>query len=202
MAGTFAAFLIYLAAGLGGFVTLFAVFAVTWLTTRIGYTRKRELGLAEDKRGRNAGQVLANVGAAAAFALLSVRFGTMFIIAALAALAEAAADTASSEIGEYASARAWLITSLKPVPPGTNGGISLPGTAAAVIASFVIALVAHRLHVTDSLFIVAIAGVLGTLLDSFLGATVERAGLIGNNFVNTFCTIAAGLIAITFQPLH
>jgi uncharacterized membrane protein len=39
-------------------------------------------------------------------------------------------------------------------------------------------------------------------VDSFLGATVERAGLIGNNGVNTFCTIAAGLIAITLQPLR
>ncbi len=201
-AGTIVAFLIYVAIGLGGFVTLFGVFAITWLTTRIGYRQKRQLGLAEDKSGRNAGQVFANVGAAALFALLALRFGELFVIAAVAALAEAAADTSSSEIGEFASRRAWLITSLRPVAPGTNGAVSLPGTLAALFAALLIAFVAHAAHITDAWITIAIAGFLGSVLDSLLGATVERAGFIGNNTVNATCTFMAGIIAVILQPLY
>jgi amino acid transporter len=77
---------------LGGFVTLFAVFAIAWLTTRVGYARKRQLGLAESRRGRNAGQVLANVAAAAIFAIFAMLaiFYRGFEFAAVTALAEAA----------------------------------------------------------------------------------------------------------------
>ena len=114
LAGTIVAFLIYIGLGAGGFVTLFAVFVIAWVSTRIGYSRKRQLGLAENRSGRNAGQVLANVAAAAGFATLTVFLCAAVRFAAVAALAEAAADTASSEIGEALSGHAWLITNLIP----------------------------------------------------------------------------------------
>jgi uncharacterized protein (TIGR00297 family) len=196
VSGTLVAFLIYLGLGLGGFVTLFLVFALTWLTTRIGYSRKRHLGLAEDRSGRSAGQVLANLAAAALFAILSLRFGPLMAIGSIAALAEAAADTASSEIGEALSLRAWLITNLKPISPGQNGGISIVGTFAGILAALLVGFTAFALHVVSSPWIVTISGVLGTLIDSWLGATVERQGWIGNNVVNLASTLAAALIAI------
>lgn len=198
VAGSVSAFLIYLGLGLGGFVTLFSVFAITWLTTRTGYARKRSLGLAEDPQGRDAHQVLANVAVAAVFAVLSLRFGHAMAYAAVAALAEAAADTASSEVGEAYSRRAWLITSFKPVAPGTNGGISVPGTLAAVIAALAVVVCGRVLHVIPTVGAAAIAGVLGTLIDSWLGATIERQGWIGNNGVNFLSTLSAALIAIAF----
>ena len=126
LAGIFVAALIYVGLGLGGFVTLFVVFAIAWLTTRIGYSRKRQLGIAESRGGRNAGQVLANVSAAAAFAAIAI-FYRGFEFAAVAALAEAAADTASSEVGESLSGHAWLITSLRKVEPGTDGASAFRG---------------------------------------------------------------------------
>jgi uncharacterized protein (TIGR00297 family) len=198
VAGTIVAFAIWMGLGVGGFVTLFAVFGITWLTTRIGYSHKRELGLAENKRGRNAAQVMANVGAAAVFAVLAIRFGPLFGMAAIACLAEATADTASSEIGEALSKRAWLVTTFRQVPPGENGGVSLPGTLAGIAAAAGIAVAARSLHLTHSIAIPLIAAILGTLFDSWLGATVERMGLIGNNTVNAICTAAAGLIVIAF----
>lgn len=196
IAGSVSAFLIYLGLGFGGFVTLFSVFAITWLTTRTGYSRKRALGLAEDPQGRDARQVLANVAVGALFAVLALRFGHAMACAAVAALAEAAADTASSEVGEASSGRAWLITSLKRVEPGTNGGISFPGTLAAIVAALAVATCARVFHVIPSLTAAAVAGVLGTLVDSWLGATVERQGWIGNNGVNFLSTLSAALIAI------
>jgi uncharacterized protein (TIGR00297 family) len=198
VAGTIVAFAIWMGLGLGGFVTLFAVFAITWLTTRVGYSRKRALGLAENKRGRNAAQVMANVGAAAVFAVLALRFRPLFGMASVACLAEATADTASSEIGEALSKRAWLVTTFREVPPGEDGGVSLPGTLAGIAAAAAIAFAARALHLTQSFAIPLIAAFLGTLFDSWLGATVERMGLIGNNTVNAICTTAAGLIVIAF----
>lgn len=196
IAGTVAAFLIYVSLGLYGFLTLFLVFAITWLTTRIGHSNKQKLGLAEDRQGRKAGQVLANLATATIFSVLSSRFGQTMIYAAIAALAEAAADTASSEVGEACSRRAWLITSFKPVAPGSNGGVSLPGTVAAIIAALIVCATAYLFHLVPSLLVLVVAGVLGTGVDSWLGATIERQGWIGNNGVNFISTVAAALIAI------
>lgn len=197
LAGTFVAFLIYIGLGLGGFVTLFAVFAIAWLTTRIGYARKRKLGLAEDSSGRNAGQVLANVAAAAVFATLAI-FYRGFEFAAVAALAEAAADTASSEVGEALSGHAWLITNLQAVLPGTNGAVSVPGTIAGMLAALLVCYVAVLTHAMAPLgfWLVAAAGYLGTIVDSLLGATLERSQGLNNNTVNLLSTFFAGLIAL------
>jgi uncharacterized protein (TIGR00297 family) len=198
VAGTIVAVAIWMGLGLGGFLALFAVFAITWLTTRVGYSRKRELGLAENKHGRNAAQVMANVGAAAVFAVLALRFGSLFGMAAIACLAEATADTASSEIGEALSKKAWLVTTFREVRPGEDGGVSSPGTLAGILAAALIAFTAKALHLTHSFAIPLIAACLGTLFDSWLGATVERMGLLNNNAVNAICTTAAGLIVIAF----
>jgi len=197
LAGALTAFMIYVGLGWGGFVTLVAVFAITWLCTRLGSAKKRQLGLAEDRGGRNAGQVLANVAVAAVFAALSTE-NKWFIVASLAAMAEAAADTAQSEIGEIASARAWLITTFKEVSPGTDGGVTLPGLVAGAIAASAVAVVAKITHVVDPNLagVAGVAGFLGTLIDSLLGATLERRGMLDNNAVNFLSTLASGAIAI------
>jgi uncharacterized protein (TIGR00297 family) len=197
IAGTVVAILIYVGLGLGGFVTLFAVFAIAWLTTRVGYARKRQLELAENRQGRNAGQVLANVAAAAAFGTLAI-FYRGFEFAAVAALAEAAADTASSEMGEALSRRARMITTLRNVPPGTDGAVSIPGTLAGMVAAILVAYVAvaTRAMPTFGFWLVAVAGYLGTVVDSLLGATLERAHRLNNDAVNLFSTVAAGLIVL------
>jgi uncharacterized protein (TIGR00297 family) len=197
IAGGLLAFLLYVAAGPPAFLTLLGVFILTWIATRIGYVRKAGMGLAENHKGRGARQVLANVGAAAGFALAGI-FIPVLHIASAAALAEAAADTASSECGEALARRAYLITNLRQVDVGTDGGVSLPGTLAGTLASFLIAALAttagwvpHR-HV----LVIAAAGFLGTIFDSLSGATLERRGRIGNNGVNFTSTIAAGIIAL------
>jgi len=176
---------------------LFAVFAIAWLTTRIGYARKRQLGLAENRRGRNAGQVLANLAAAAVFATLAISY-RRFEFAAVAALAEAAADTASSEVGEALSGHARMITTLRTVQPGTNGAVSIPGTLAGMMAAMLIAYVAVFTHAMPpfEFWLVAAAAYLGTVVDSLLGATLERTHRLNNNTVNLLSTLAAGLIAL------
>lgn len=197
VAGTACAFLIYLGLGPAGFATLVAVFAITWLCTRFGASKKQRLGLAQDKKGRSAGQVLANVAIASACAGLSLRIWFL-AIASVAALAEAAADTAQSEIGEIASRRVWMITSFRRVPPGTDGGITLPGTLAGVAAASIVAAVGFTTAVLPwrASVIAAVAGFLGTIIDSLLGATLERRGLLNNNGVNFLGTLTAAAIAV------
>ena len=197
IAGGLLAFSLYLSSGPPAFITLLGVFILTWIATRIGYVRKAAMGLAENRKGRGARQVLANVGAAAGFALAGI-FIPVLHVASAAALAEAAADTASSECGEALARRAYVITNLRRVDVGTDGGISLPGTLAGALAAFLITALAAAAGWVPHRYIpvIAAAGFLGTIFDSLLGATLERRGMIDNNGVNFTSTIAAGIIAL------
>lgn len=202
LAGAAVSFLIYLSTGVAGFAALVSVFAVASITTRLGYSRKQELGAAESKLGRRGSQVLANVGVAAiACVLFSVLGKGAFLLAAAASLAEAAADTASSEIGEAATREARLITTMQRVPAGTDGGITLLGTLAGAIGCTVVAgcCVLMRFVPGSAFFLVSCAGFLGMLLDSVLGATLERHQLLSNDAVNFLCTLFSACIPLVIH---
>jgi len=200
IAGGVLAFLLFLAGGPGAFATLIAVFLLTWATTRIGHRRKRQLGTAEGQSGRSASQIIANVGIATAAALASLasRHPAAWLGAAAAALAEAAADTTSSEAGQAVSDSAYLITNFHVVPVGTDGGISVSGTLAGLAAALTVATVAWavRMIAPHWWLPVAAAGVMGMFVDSFLGATLERRRLLNNDAVNLLSTIAAALFVL------
>src|SRR4051812_38465480 len=103
LAGIAVAFILIITAGLAGFVPLLTLFLLTVLATRWQRRRKERLGLAERSGGRTGSQVLANLGAAACCALPLLwfpEFSDLLLTGAMAALAEAAADTVSSEIGQ------------------------------------------------------------------------------------------------------
>ena len=176
------------------FCLLLAVFAITQGATRLGSERKRQLRTAERADGRSASQVMANLGVAGLAAALAP---AGWPVLALAALAEAAADTASSEIGMAYPGRTVLITSWKRVPAGIDGGISLLGTAAALAAAAVIALASRALGLASfrQSAVVTFAGLAGTLVDSLLGALLERRGWLSNDLVNLLSTAAAVAIA-------
>ena len=200
LAGGVLALLLFVAGGPGAFATLIAVFLLTWIATRMGYRRKRQLGTAEQRSGRSAAQVIANIAiaAAAAVAALATGHARAWLVASAAALAEAAADTTSSEVGQALSESAYLVTDFRRVPVGMDGGISLVGTVAGIVAALAVAAVAlaGRIIASHWLLPVAAAGVLGMFVDSFLGATLERRRLLNNNAVNLLGTITAALFAL------
>jgi len=144
LAGAGVCFALLLAAGQAGFAALLIVFLLTWTSTRFGYSRKQSLGIAEQRTGRNAAQVAANLGVAAICASLYVLAcrNPRLLIALVAALAEAAADTVSSEIGQAVGGTPRLITNWKPAPTGTDGAVTLPGTAAGIAAALAVSLTA------------------------------------------------------------
>ena len=143
--------------------------------------------------------MIANIGIAAAAAVVAlVAQQPAGLVASAAALAEAAADTTSSEVGQAVSDSAYLITSFLRVPVGTDGGISVAGTLAGIAAAVVVAVVcrATRVIAPHWLLPVAAAGALGMIVDSFLGATLERRRRLNNDAVNFLSTIAAALFSL------
>src|ERR1700675_3961799 len=199
LAGGVCCFLLFAGAGPTAFATLAALFLATWVATRLGYRRKLALGLAERREGRNAWQVMANLAVAALGSVIFSATGNrVWLIAALAALAEAATDTVASEIGQYCGPDARLITTWERVPTGTDGGITIPGSMAGLAAGLVIAAVATAggMLPQAQLWIPVVAGFAGMLIDSILGATLQRRGWISNQAVNFLATLAAAALSV------
>lgn len=169
---------------------LMALFVLTFAATKYGRRQKEARGLSESRRGRSASQIVANLGVAGLFAAVGWYEGCV------AALAEAAADTVSSEIGQATGHPARLVTSGKAVPAGTDGGVTALGTAAGLAAAAVVVAVGSGHHaVWPTQIITWMAAGAGLYFDSLLGATVERRGWMGNDLVNFASTLAAAILA-------
>jgi uncharacterized protein (TIGR00297 family) len=185
---------------------LIAMLVLTLAATRFGHSYKEALGLAESHSGRAASQVAANLGVAALACIpLTAEqlyapspHATIAVLAGIsAALAEATADTLSSELGQVLGGQPRLLTTFQPVPAGTDGGITFAGTACGCIGAAIIAVVAaivFQLHAPFAIVVFA-CGVLGLFMDSFLGATLERHGALNNDAVNFLSSLIAAICA-------
>jgi uncharacterized protein (TIGR00297 family) len=204
--GFFLGAAVYMGFGYKSFLLLLAFFVLASAATRLGYSAKLTRGVAERRRGaRSWREALGNVLPAAWFSVLVITtpYQAASLMALVAALAEAAGDTVASEMGKWLSSEAWLITSLKRVPAGEDGGVSLVGTAAGIGASASIVALGYGLSLVRGwhVAVVLLAAVAGNLADSILGATLERRGLVSNAIVNFAGTSLAGALALAFA-LH
>ena len=189
---------IYYCLGPAGFAAL-ALFVVGGsLLTRLGYGRKRRAGTAEAGGGRRgAKNALANAGVATLCALLAALTSLdAFAAAFVASLGAAFADTAESEVGLLYGREPRLITTMRTVPPGTDGAVSLPGTLAGLAAAGLTAALGLALGLLEEpalMLLVALAGFLGTVVDSLVGALAPR---VGNELTNVLCTLVAAVLAL------
>lgn len=170
--------------GLGGLewaILLLTFFITSSALSRAFKNRKREANEKYAKGGqRDAGQVFGNGGIATLFAALHFFFpeANWPWLGFAASLASVNADTWATELGVLSPTPPRLITDLgKVVEKGTSGGVSLVGTLASLAGAGLIGLEAALLgpsSVNWTFFaLVTIAGLLGALFDSLLGATVQ-----------------------------
>ena len=234
--------------GLGGAawaLVLLTFFITSSFLSNIFRMRKADVNQHFEKGGqRDAGQVLANGGMAGLFALIyfviqqidaTNRILPLLWIGFAASLAGANADTWATELGVLDRCQPVLLRTFKKVPVGTSGAVSLMGSLAALSGSALIggmAVLTSRFgwapQTNIPLWVVFLsissAGVVGALVDSFLGATLQavyfcencqketerhalhycgtcttlKRGLpwMNNDWVNTACTLSAGLAGI------
>jgi uncharacterized protein (TIGR00297 family) len=203
--------------GIGAAVPLLTFFATSNALGRWRRRSKERLGY-EKSGARDALQVFANGGVASLAVLLGHFLPSQEVLwryVFVAAVAEANADTWATEIGSATRARAVLITSLKSVEAGRSGGISLPGTLAAIAGALLVAIVAAPLAGPRVIAVAATSGFVGCLVDSLLGATLQArytlpdgkivekrtadstlaggVSWINNDTVNTLGTVSAAL---------
>ena len=206
VAGFLVTAILFVAGGPAMFGGVLLVFVLTYAATKLGRRRKQSLEIAERPAGRDAAQIFANVGVAALMAALAqlTRWHEPLLAGSVAALAEAACDTVSSESGKALSQSARLITSWQGVPAGTDGAISLPGTVLGAIAAAAVGIEAALSGIVSGqfAFVAVIAAIVGMFMDSMLGATLERRGWVTNNAVNLISTgFAALVVALTTSTI-
>jgi len=208
-------------------VPLVVLMVLTSMATRLGRTHKEQMGTAERRQGRAPSQVAANLGFATIVSMLSVllwlgRLGivqlgfsrlhglsgtfwgsTLPFTAGIAALAESAADTVSSEVGQVFGKGPRMVTTLRLAKPGTDGAITVIGTLAGVLAGAVVSAAgAAALSGSWEMFAIAsAAAVFGLLFDSLLGATIERRGWLNNDAVNFLSTASAAAFALGLMAI-
>jgi uncharacterized protein (TIGR00297 family) len=199
--------IIYSGSGFTGLCLLVAFFITGTIATKWKAAEKINFKDTLDrKEQRNAGQVFANAGISALLALLIYFFpqsAALFKLMLAASFSAAMADTLSSELGMVYGKRFYHILSFKKDMKGKNGVISIEGILAGISGSVLIAwLYILQEGWNPGFWIIIIAGTVGNLTDSLLGATFERHGKLSNNQVNflnaSTGAVSAGLLTIMF----
>jgi len=215
IAGAVAAVLLGAAmATFGGWTALLVLLTFYVLgtgATKLGRGVKEQRGIAQERGGRRSVvHVMANATVALACAPLTMVADASVSAAAriglVAALATAAFDTVSSEIGKAWGRRTYLPTSLQSVAPGTEGAISAEGTLAGAGGALVVALVAlvprPLLFGALDVVVVVVGALVGAMFESFAGAWLASTRREVNNHALNFANTAVGaLVAIRLAAL-
>ncbi|XP_066997968.2 transmembrane protein 19 isoform X2 [Anabrus simplex] len=190
------------------FACLLTFFVTSSKATKFRAHKKRKMEEHFKEGGqRNWIQVLCNGGMATQLALLylldagceerpidfSQNYRSSWLgLGVLGAFACCNGDTWASEFGSVIG-QSWpyLITNRQRVPPGTNGGVTIPGLIFSLLGGAVIGLAYYItvLYCVDSTILAesppqwplvlagAFAGIVGSLVDSLLGATLQYSGV-------------------------
>lgn len=191
--------------GLKGWGLCVLMFGVGSGLTRVGRIQKEAAGIAEARGGaRKPAQVWGAAGAAAISALLSYIFGVLgidslsraMLLGYACAVAAKMSDTSASEFGKAYGKRAFLVTTLREVKPGTDGAVSIVGTIAGLVAAAIAGVYVYMVGFTSysGAVIVVFAATIATTAESFVGAVWQKRWNMSNELVNFVQTSIAAMI--------
>lgn len=175
-------------------IVLFLVMSL-WATK---FSKKYKMSLGEFEGRRTSKNVISN-GVVACFMAAFGGYYLPFVGGFIGAIATATADTLASEIGVL-DQNPRLITTFQKVDPGTNGAISVLGTAVGIVGAGIIGIAAYLLGIMPSplmaIVVSVISGTVGCFADSILGALFENRHIITNEHVNLLATIVGAIVGI------
>lgn len=196
--------------GWRGYGVVMFYFLVGSAVTRIGMAQKEAAGIAEKRGGARGPENVwgsAFTAMVCAIGVAAIKLGwlnpgweSLLILGYVASFATKLSDTTASEVGKAYGKSTFLITTLKPVPRGTEGAISLEGTIAGIIGGILISLVAYSLGLITftSVITCTIAAFVATNIESVIGATLQSdLGWLSNELVNVINTIVGAVVAIS-----
>jgi uncharacterized protein (TIGR00297 family) len=196
--------------GWRGYGVVLFYFLVGSAVTRIGMAQKEAEGIAEKRGGARGPENVwgsAFTATICALGVAAIKFGwldpgweSLLILGYVASFATKLSDTTASEVGKAYGKSTFLITTLKPVPRGTEGAISLEGTLAGIVGGILISLVAYSLGLITSqgIIICTIAAFVATNIESVIGATLQSdIDWLSNELVNVINTIVGAVVAVS-----
>ncbi len=196
--------IIWVAFGWQGYATVLFYFFVGSAITKVKMAEKEALGIAEARGGvRGPGNVWGSALTGAVCGLLAIALSSswqsLLALGFVASLSTKLSDTTATEIGKAYGKRTFLITTLSPVPRGTEGAVSLEGTLAGVCGSLALAVVAYGTGLIEpvGILLCAIAAFIATTIESLIGATVEeKLSWLTHDLVNITNTTIGAIVAI------
>lgn len=122
------------------------------------------------------------------------------VICSLAALI---ADTASSEVGQWFKCKTYSILSLRETSQGINGGVSVNGFVGSVICILVYLFLFKMFYNLDlhNFVLIFFVSEISNLVDSFLGATMQKKGCLNNEQVNFVAIILSDILFLLFKVI-
>lgn len=194
--------------GWQGYAVVMFYFLVGSAVTKVGMAEKEAAGIAEKRSGARgpenvwgsaATATVCAIGVGIAQATAMTDLIPFLLLGYVASFATKLSDTSASEIGKAYGQRTFLITTLQPVPRGTEGAISLEGTLAGFVASVAIAGLAWAVGIVSpsGIAICIVAAFVATNLESLIGATLQTSlDWLSNELVNVLNTTIGAIVAI------
>ncbi len=196
--------IIWGAMGWRGYLIVLAYFFVGSAVTRLGQGEKEAAGIAEKRSGQRGpenvwGSALTAAVCALAIAFTPEAWHSLWALGYVASFSTKLSDTTASEVGKAYGKSTFLITTLQPVPRGTEGAVSLEGTGAGFMAGLALAILGYGvgLITVEGIIISTIAAFIATNLESVIGATLQNKWVwLTNEVVNGINTFLGAAIAM------
>lgn len=203
--------------GWQGYIVVMFYFLVGSAVTRIGMQQKEAEGIAEKRSGARGPENVwgsALIGALCALGIGFINWGlfrvsqspvpnlhSLLLLGFVASFSTKLSDTCASEVGKAYGKSTFLITTLQPVPRGTEGAISLEGTLAGLVGSAAIACFAWGIGLISILGVAwcLLAAFIATNIESVIGATLQsKYTWLTNEVVNILNTLIGAIAAMIF----